>query len=107
MKSILCHFNPALDLILEIDALDDVISAIFSQWVPYNGKHLLYPIAYRSRKLSKAEKNYRIGDKKMLAIVDALSKYCLYVKSLVSPLLVLTDHLNLSAFALKKVLNRR
>ena len=43
----------------------------------------------------------------MLAIIDALFKYCLYVKSLASPLLVLTDHLNLSAFALKKVLNRQ
>jgi hypothetical protein len=93
-------------LILETDALNDAILAIFSQWVPYNGKRLLYHIAYRSRMLSKAKRNYRIGDKEMLAIIDTLSKYCLYTKSLSSPLLVLTDYLNLSAFALKKVLNR-
>jgi hypothetical protein len=93
-------------LILEIDASNDAILAIFSQWVPYNGKCLLYPIAYRSRKLSEAEKNYGIGDKEMLVIVDALSEYCLYIESLSSPLLVFTDYLNLSAFALKKVLNR-
>jgi hypothetical protein len=43
----------------------------------------------------------------MLAIVDALSEYRLYTESLSSPLLVLTDHSNLSAFASKKVLNRR
>jgi hypothetical protein len=43
----------------------------------------------------------------MLAIIDALSKYRLYTKSLSSPLLVLTNYLNLSTFALKKVLNRR
>jgi hypothetical protein len=43
----------------------------------------------------------------MLAIVDALSEYRLYIESLSSPLSVLTDHSNLSAFALKKVLNRR
>jgi hypothetical protein len=42
----------------------------------------------------------------MLAIVDALSEYRLYTESLSSPLLVLTDYSNLSAFALKKVLNR-
>jgi hypothetical protein len=43
----------------------------------------------------------------MLAIVDALSEYCLYTEFLSSLLLVLTDYSNLSAFALKKVLNRR
>ena len=43
----------------------------------------------------------------MLAIIDALSKYYLYVKFFTSPLLVLIDYLNLSAFALKKVLNRQ
>jgi hypothetical protein len=43
----------------------------------------------------------------MLAIVDTLSKYRLYIESLSSPLSVLTDHSNLSAFALKKVLNRQ
>jgi hypothetical protein len=43
----------------------------------------------------------------MLAIIDALSKYRLYTESLSSPLLVLTNYLNLSAFTLKKVLNRR
>jgi hypothetical protein len=43
----------------------------------------------------------------MLAIIDALSKYCLYTESLSSPLSVFIDYLNLSAFALKKVLNRR
>jgi hypothetical protein len=89
-------------LILEIDASNDAILAIFSQWVPYNGKRLLYPIAYRFRKLSEAERNYGIGDKEMLAIIDALSEYRLYIESLSSPLLVLTDYLNLSAFASKR-----
>ena len=43
----------------------------------------------------------------MLAIIDALSKYRLYVESLASPLSVLTNHSNLSAFTSKKVLNRQ
>jgi len=43
----------------------------------------------------------------MLAIIDALSKYRLYTKFLSSPLLVFTNYLNLSAFTLKKVLNKR
>jgi hypothetical protein len=43
----------------------------------------------------------------MLAIIDALFEYCLYIEFFSSPLLVLTNHLNLSAFALKKILNRQ
>ena len=43
----------------------------------------------------------------MLAIVDTLEKYRLYTESLSSPLSVLTNHSNLSAFALKKILNCR
>jgi hypothetical protein len=43
----------------------------------------------------------------MLAIIDTLSKYRLYTKSLSSPLSILTNHSNLSTFASKKILNRQ
>jgi hypothetical protein len=53
---------------MEIDALDLVIDACFSQL--YEG--MWHPVTYYSRKLSSAKQNYDIHDKKLLAIVAAL-----------------------------------
>jgi len=53
---------------MKIDALDLAIDACFSQL--YEG--MWHPMAYYSRKLSSAEQNYDIYDKKLLAIVVAL-----------------------------------
>ena len=104
---ILRHFNPELETILETDASDTAISGILSQYVESCDKKLLHPVAYFSRNLTPAERNYGIGDKELLATVASLTQYRPYVVNLVQPLLVITDHSNLTAFASKQVLNRR
>jgi len=53
---------------MEINASNLVIDACFNQL--YEG--MWHPMAYYSRKLSPAEQNYDIHDKKLLAIVVAL-----------------------------------
>jgi len=53
---------------MKIDASNLVIDACFSQ--SYEG--MWHPVAYYFRKLSSAEQNYDIHDKKLLAIVAAL-----------------------------------
>lgn len=104
---ILRHFEPDLETVLETDASDFSISGILSQYVQYPDKKLLHPIAYFSRNLTSAERNYRVGDKELLAIVASLTLYRPYVVDLTQPLLVITDHSNLTTFASKRILNRR
>ena len=57
--------------------------------------------------MTPAEQNYGIGDKELLAIVEALKEYRSLVINLSSPLLILIDYSNLTSFASKQILNRR
>lgn len=104
---ILRHFDPNLETILETDASDVAISGILSQYVIYPDKKLLHPVAYFSRSLTPAERNYGVGDKELLAVVASLTQYRPFVVNLTQPLLVITDHSNLTSFASKQILNRR
>lgn len=101
------YFNLDLENILESDASDTTISGILSQYIQYRDKKLLHPISYFSRILTPAERNYGVGDKELLAIVASLTQYRPYIVNLIEPLLVLTDHSNLTTFASKLILNRR
>ena len=56
---------------LEINASDEVIEACISQ---SDDKRHLHLIAFHSRKLTDAELNYEIHDKKLLAIVDSFKQ---------------------------------
>jgi hypothetical protein len=53
---------------IEIDALDLVIDACFSQ----EHEGMWHPMTYLSRKLLPAEQNYDVHDKELLAIVASL-----------------------------------
>ena len=70
-------FNPEKESYLETDALDEVIGAQLSQ-KDENGK--LRPMAYYSRKMTGPEQNYDIHDKELLAIVEALRTWRVYLK---------------------------
>ena len=68
---ILAHFNPDLETWVESDASDYVIAAVLSQ------KHsdgTLRPVAFMSKKMSLAECNYEIYNKKLLAIICAFEE---------------------------------
>ncbi len=52
---------------LEMNALNEAIEACINQ---SDDKRRLHVIAFHSRKLTEAELNYEIHDKKLLAIVD-------------------------------------
>lgn len=88
--------HPRLETILETDSSDFVISVIYD-----DGKRILLPVAYYSRKITPTEQNYGIEDKQLLAIVEALKEHRPLVVNLFPPLLVLTDHSNLTNFASK------
>jgi hypothetical protein len=57
-------------VVIETDASDFAIGAVLSQII--DGR--LHHIAYHSQKMDKAEINYEIYDKEMLAIVSAFKE---------------------------------
>lgn len=101
--SILRHFIPDLETVIETDASDFAISAILSQ---YHGKELR-PVAFMSRKMLPAELNYEIHDKELLAIVSAVKLWRHYLEGLSKPFIILTDHQALQYFQTSKTLTRR
>jgi len=56
---------------LETNASDEVIEACISQ---SDDKRHLHLIAFHSRKLTDAELNYKIHDKKLLTIVNSFKQ---------------------------------
>jgi hypothetical protein len=68
---ILAIFNPKLPIILKIDVSDYAIGVCIIQSKKEKKFHFF---AFYSRKMSSAELNYNIYDKKLLAIVTAFQK---------------------------------
>lgn len=87
---------------LKTDASAQAISAVLSQFHDSDNERRLHPVAYYSRTMKAAEKNYGVGDSKLLAIFEALKEYGPMILNLVSTLTVLTDHSNLTTFQTKK-----
>ncbi|KAI0990948.1 hypothetical protein K3495_g17239 [Podosphaera aphanis] len=85
-----------------------MISAVISQ-VHDDGDSVskLHPIAYFTRTMTAPKINYTVGDKELLAIVEALKEFRQYVHNLASPVRIVTDHQNLIAFTTKRILNGR
>jgi len=102
---ILCHFDPALPVVLEADASDHALGSVISQRGLDDG--LLHPITFHSRKFNAAELNYEIYDKEMLAIVETMDRYRHYFEGLGNRSTVYSDHRNLLWFTETKVYNRR
>ena len=89
---VLTHFNPALPLRLASDASPYGIGAVMSHVLP-NGTER--PIAFASRTLSTAERNYAQIDKEALAIVWAVRKFHTYLYG--RDFVLVTDHTPLTA----------
>lgn len=102
--TMLAHFDPKLQTVLETDASDFVTAAVLSQ---YDKTGILRPVAFMSKKMIPAECNYEIFDKELLAIVNAFENWNTELGSVESPTLILTDHKNLEYFTTTKKLNRR
>ena len=100
---ILKHFEIDLPTVIETDASDYAISAILSQ---YHDK-ILFPVAFMSRKMIPAERNYEIHDKELLAIVAAIKIWRHYLEGLQEPFIILSDHQALQYFQTSKTLTRR
>ena len=93
LKSALCSApvlvlpDPSLPYVLNCDACDYAIGATLQQ----DHGNGLQPVAFRSKKLSPAERNYDTREKEFMALVDACSHWRHYLHS-DQPFTLLTDH---------------
>jgi len=88
---------------VETDASEHTIGGVLSQ--EQDGKWKL--IAFLSRTMQPAERNYEIYDKELLAIVEALAKWRQYLLDAMEPFEVWMDHENLKYFREPHKLNGR
>ena len=88
---------------VETDVSEHAIGGVLSQ--EQEGKWK--PIAFLSRMIQLAERNYEIYNKKLLAIVEALAKWRQYLLDAAETFEIWTDHENLKYFREPHKLNRR
>ncbi|SPC61973.1 related to pol protein [Ustilago sp. UG-2017b] len=91
---VLQHFDYHLPTRVETDASDFAIAGVLKQ----EHEQRWHPVAYYSRKMSSAEKNYEIHDKELLAVVACLTQWRHMLAGLPSQLVILTDHEALKYF---------
>src|SRR4051812_48194757 len=94
---ILIPADPTKPFEVTTDASDFAVGAVLSQ----DGK----PVAFESRQMSPAEKNYAVHEKELLAIVHALKVWRHYLEG--QEFTVVTDHQSLRYLQTQDKLNRR
>ena len=84
--------DPEKPFILETDASHYALGCILPQRDEL-GK--LHPVGYYSRSFTKAERNYSITDKELLAIITGLEEWKHLLIGAKEPIKIFTDHRNL------------
>ena len=97
--------DPQRQFVVEVDASNEGVGAILSQRSEQDGK--VHPCAFLSRRLSKAERNYDVGNRELLAVKLALEEWRHWLEGAEHPFIVWTDHKNLEYIKKAKRLNSR
>ena len=84
---VLIHFDPKLPILIECDASPYGVGAVLSHQLPQGGAR---PVAYASRTLTEAERNYAQFDREALAMVFGVRHFHNYVFG--QQFTVFTDH---------------
>ena len=90
---------------VEADSSDFATRAVLSQENPEDRKW--HPIAFLFKSLSPVERNYKIHDKEMLAIVRVLEEWRHFLEGTEHQFEIWMDHKNLKYFMTAKKLNWR
>ncbi|KAH6588897.1 hypothetical protein BASA50_010431 [Batrachochytrium salamandrivorans] len=101
---ILRHPDESKEFLVEVDASDYAVGGVLSQ---YDADKQLRPVAFFSRQMVPAERNYEIYDKELLAITTCLKEWRHFLQGSHTPFTILTDHKNLEYFMTTKQLTRR
>jgi hypothetical protein len=102
--SMLMHPDDSKPFYVETDASDFGIGGVISQ---LNHEQLLQPIAFYSRQLNSAERNYTIYDKELLAVYAMFQEWRHFLQGGAHPVTVYSDHKNLEFFMTSQKLTRR
>jgi len=95
-----------LDLFqIEADSSDFATGAVLSQQSTTDRKW--YIVVFYSKSLSSVERNYKIHDKEMLAIICVLEEWRHFLEEVTHLVEIWTDHKDLEYFMTAKKLNRR
>ena len=101
-EPILIMFDSTKPIMLKIDASNLALRAIISQQ-GLDGKW--HPVAFYSQKLTVPEQNYKIHNKELLAIVDLMKHWRVYLEGSRHQVQIYSDHKNLVYFTTTKELN--
>jgi len=104
-NEVLIFPDPEKEFVVETDASDFAVGCILSQVSPKD--NLLHPVAFYSRSMNKAEVNYTIYDKELLAIITAFDVWRHHLEGAKYPVQILTDHRNLLYMKKPQHLNQR
>lgn len=96
--------DPTKPFFLECNALDFATGAVLSQKGEDNKLH---PVAYLSKSMSSAERNYNIYNKELSAIVKAFKEWRHLLEGTETPVQILSDHKNLEWLKTTKELQGR
>ena len=97
--------DPKRQFVVEVDASNEGIGAVLSQRSDQDGK--VHPCAFLSRRLSKAERNYDVGNRELLAVKLALEEWRHWLEGAELPFIFWTDHRNIEYIRKAKRLNSR
>ena len=86
--------DPERQFIVEVDASDTGIGAVLSQRSAED--QLVHPVAFLSRRFTPAERNYDVGNRELLAVHAALEEWRHWLEGAKHPILIWTDHKNLT-----------
>ncbi|KAF8675177.1 hypothetical protein AX14_005178 [Amanita brunnescens Koide BX004] len=89
---------------METDASDFAIAAILSQ---LDEDGIWKPVAFMSKSLNEAKRNYEIYDKEMLVVMQGFYEWSHYLCGYNAEVEVLTDHQNLTYFHKPQNLNQQ
>jgi hypothetical protein len=89
---------------LETDASDYATGAVLSQLCE---DEKWRPVAFLSKSLNDAERNYQIYDKELLSVIRALKEWRYLLEGATHPIEIYNDHRNLTYFMGAQDLNRR
>src|ERR1700744_2891509 len=77
---------------VEVDALDYAMGAVLMQ---HDGKGILHPVAFFSKTMNAAQRNYDVYNKELLALVEMFRHWRHYLRQPAFKVKVHTDHANL------------
>ena len=97
-------FKSKKSITLKTNASDQIAEACISQ---SDDKKRLHLIAFHSKKLTNAELNYEIHDKKLLTIINSFKQWRMFLKESKHQIQVYINYKNLLYFTITKILNRR